>query len=121
VQRVDVAKVQRILHADGAATIYVTDVLPGHADFAAVQWWGTAGGLHGLIERTGECGVRGKNITGQYYEPFPGHTIELDKPLDEATRSRWLDLAASLGIDPAPLAPMKTRGDFIRRAFGLKG
>ena len=40
--------VQAILHQEGSATIYVSDVPPGHADFAAVQWWGTAGGLHGL-------------------------------------------------------------------------
>ncbi len=121
VQQVEVAKVQRLLHADGAATVYVSDVLPGHADFAAVQWWAAAGGLHGLIERTGDCGVRGKNVTGQYFEAFPGHTAELEKPLDEATRSRWLDLAAALKLDAASLAQMKTRGEFIRRAFGLKG
>src|SRR5690606_32835191 len=48
VQTIDVTRLQHRLHAAGSATIYVTDVLPGSPDFAAVQWWGLQGGLHGL-------------------------------------------------------------------------
>ncbi|HYR58219.1 MAG TPA: FAD-dependent oxidoreductase, partial [Chthoniobacteraceae bacterium] len=43
VSRVPAPELQARLHATGAATIYVSDVLPEHPDFAAVQWWGTAG------------------------------------------------------------------------------
>ena len=84
-QRVPIADLQARLHQAGAATIYVSDVLPGHADFAAVQWWGTAGGLHGLAPTPEKPGQRGKNIIGQYYEAFPDHAAELDKPLDRGT------------------------------------
>jgi len=119
-QRVSVPELQALLHQSGAATIYVSDVPPGHADFAAVQWWGTAGGLHGLVPAFGEPGLRGKNIIGQYYEAFPGHAAELDQPLDDGTAGRWRKLAATLGIDVTKLPPAAgqvTRGEWLRRAW----
>jgi hypothetical protein len=122
VQDVKVADLQRTLHAEGGATIYVSDVLPGHADFAAVQWWGSAGGLHGLHPGFAKPGQRGKNIHGQYYEAYPGHAAELDKPLDGEQHARWLKIAADLGIasDKLPQADSQpTRGDFIRAAWKL--
>lgn len=120
VQRVSVAKLQERLHGAGAATIYVSDVPPGHADFAAVQWWGAAGGLHGLSPAPPEPGQRGKNIIGQYFEAFPGHAAELDKPLDEELVKRWTALAAErqVPIESLPKADGKaTRGDWIRAAW----
>ena len=48
VQQVDVATLQRRIWARGGAIIYVSDVPPSHPDFAAVQWWGGLGGLHGI-------------------------------------------------------------------------
>jgi hypothetical protein len=113
---------QARLHAAGAATIYVSDVLPGHPDFAAVQWWGTAGGLHGLAPTPEQPGQRGKNIIGQYYEAFPAHAAELDKPLDEALARRWLDIAAKLSLDASKLPPPDarlSRGEWLRRAWRL--
>ena len=119
VQRVSVPDLQTKLHATGAATIYVSDVLPGHADFAAVQWWAAAGGLHGLAPMPEKPGQRGKNLHGQYYEAFPNHAAELDKPLDDALAAKWEKLAASLHIDTAKL-PKTTRGEFIRAAFSAR-
>ena len=78
----------------------MSDVPPSHPDFAAVQWWGTAGGLHGLAPALPKAGQRGKNIVGQYFEAFPGHAAELDSPLDAATTAGWKKLAAELGITP---------------------
>jgi hypothetical protein len=88
-----------------------------------VQWWGTAGGFHGL-ESGGANGVeRGKQIAGQYFEAFPAHAAQLDKPLEEALRERWQALANSLGFrqEVLPLADGNvTRGDWLRAAWKLQ-
>jgi len=108
---------QQRLWQDQSATIYVSDVLPDHADFAAVQWWGSAGGLHGLQPMPEKPGQRGENLHGQYFKANPGHEAELEKALDETTRQRWLALASKLGIGNDGLMKAATRGDFIRAAF----
>lgn len=117
VQGVSVAKLQTLIRGIGGATIYVTDVLPGHADFAAVQWWGTAGGLHGLEPSPAKPGQRGAQIIGQYYQATPGHEAKLDHPLDDATRARWTDIAKGLKLAPPDAAASATRGDWIRRLY----
>ncbi|SKA84302.1 FAD dependent oxidoreductase [Prosthecobacter debontii] len=117
VQDVPVPKLQTLLWADHSATLYVADVPPGHTLFTAVQWWGTAGGLHGLNPMPAKLGQRGKNLHGQYYEANPGHAVELDKALDDATRTRWLELAQKLGVPTSTLTQTKTRGGFIEKAF----
>jgi hypothetical protein len=117
VQHVEVSKVQRLLHRAGAATIYVSDVLPGHEDFAAVQWWATHGGLHGLAATPAKPGQRGKHIDGQYYEAYPDHAAELPRPLDAALRRRWTGLAEKLNARTDAIASAKTRGEFIRAAY----
>jgi len=116
VQDVPVDRVQKKLHENGAATIYVSDVLPDHEDFAAVQWWGTNGGLHGLSKRP-EDGPRGEKIGNQYYQAYPGHALHPDRPLTEETRERWLKLAEQLDLRTEPLQDAEKRGSFIRRAY----
>lgn len=116
VQSVSVPTLQQRLHADGSATIYVSDVLPGHADFAAVQWWGLHGGWHGLAPHPEKPGQRGRNLHGQYFEANPGHAAELQKPLDEATAQRWKEIADRLRLK-APVSggsAQLTRGEFVR-------
>jgi hypothetical protein len=119
VRIVDVAQLQRRLHADGAATIYVGDVPPGHADFAAVQWWGSLGGLHGLAPRpTGR--LLGKPIEGQHSEGWLNHAADLDKLLDSSLAARWEKTAREAGVTTKgqPVAGGRvTRGDWIRAAF----
>ena len=122
VQSVDVGELQRALHSHGSATIYVSDVLPGHADFAAVQWWGTVGGLHGLEPMPKKPGQRGPKLHGQYYEATPGHAAQLDRPLEAAVADRWTALARErrLPTDGLPAANgTTTRGDWIRTAYRL--
>jgi len=118
VQKVSVGRLQKRLHADGAATIYVSDVPPGSADFAAVQWWGTVGGLHGLNPATPKPGQRGAQIAGQYYKAFPQHAAELDEPLSAEVKAGWIKLAGSFQLGGADLEGAKTRGEFIRLAWG---
>ncbi|MEA3208400.1 MAG: hypothetical protein QOE70_1457 [Chthoniobacter sp.] len=123
VQAIAVERLQKRLHGLGAATIYVSDVPPGDPDFVAVQWWGTAGGLHGLAPAPDEAGQRGKNISGQYYEAFPRHGAGLDKVLDPKIAAAWLKLAAKFQLPEAklPAADGKvTRGDWIRAAWSLQ-
>lgn len=121
VAAVPVAELQRRLHEDGSATIYTSDVPPGHALFAAVQWWGTAGGLHGLEPMPAKPGQRGRNLHGQYFEANPGHEVGLDKPLEPALRARWLELARELGATADALTAARTRGEFIAAAFAAAG
>jgi hypothetical protein len=122
VQRIPVPRLQRRLHRAGAGTVYFSDVLPGHADFAAVQWWGTAGGFHGLLPPPAGRGPRGANIVGQYHESYPHHEAQLGKVLDGPLATRWAELARSLKL-PAENLPAAngnlTRGAWIRSAFAL--
>lgn len=98
VQKVPVARLQARLWRDRAATIYFSDISQDHPHFEAAQWWGTAGGFHGLAPMPGKAGPRGRNLFGQYYEAFPGHAAELDRTLDDATLVRWSELARQLQL-----------------------
>lgn len=116
VQEVPVDLLQMKLLEDKSATIYVSDVLPGHPLFKAAQWWGTLGGFHGLNSMPEKPGQRGEKIHGQYYEANPGHAAELDKPLDEETRTRWTELAKAKKASLTGLKEARTRGEFIQAA-----
>lgn len=116
VQEVNIPLLQDMLHKDGSATIYVSDILPGDPDFLAVQWWGTQGGLHGLQPKPKD-GARGKNIHGQYFEAAPRHTLDPAMDLTASTRDRWMELADRLEIPRESLEMSQTRGDFIRKAY----
>jgi hypothetical protein len=116
VQKVDVPALQKRLHAAGSATIYVSDVLPGSPDFAAVQWWGTLGGLHGLEPMPAKPGQRGKNLHGQYYEANPGHQAKLDELLTAELAERWQKVAKERGLPTESLPGADgsaTRRDWI--------
>ncbi|OAI52136.1 xanthan lyase [Planctomyces sp. SCGC AG-212-M04] len=121
VQKISVHALQRSLRMQGSATIYVSDVLPGHPQFEAVQWWGTAGGLHGLASTPSTPReIRGKNLHGQYSEANPRHAAELDQVLDAELGRRWRELAISLKAPTDRLPPADgktTRGQFIEAAF----
>ncbi|HWA97994.1 MAG TPA: FAD-dependent oxidoreductase [Pirellulales bacterium] len=124
VAEVPVAALQRRLHATGSATIYFSDLLPGDDDFAAAQWWGTAGGFHGLAATPKKPGQRGKNIVGQYYEAFPDHAAQLEMVLDAALAARWQKLAAELQLSHDKLPAIDgrlTRGQWLRAAWKLRG
>lgn len=119
VQQVDISELQHHLHADGSATIYVSDVLPGSPDFTAVQWWGAAGGLLKLYPEGTPRKPGGKRLHGQYSEAAPWHAVELDKTLDTELEQRWRALAESIDV-PLDVLPQAngttTRGEFIRAA-----
>ena len=121
VRAVNVSKLQRRLHDDNAATIYVNDVLPGSADFAAVQWWGNLGGLHGLAPKP-VGSLLGKQIEGQHSEGWLNLTADLGRTLDSALATRWLALAVVHGLasNNLPKADGKiTRGQWVRAAYKI--
>lgn len=120
VQEVDVGALQALIWLRGGATIHVSDVLPSHPDFVAVQWWGSLGGFHGIEPAPKRPGMRGTPIVSQYFSAFPGHAALLDKPLDSDLAQRWSRLAQEIRLPAAtlPTADGKiTRGDWIRAAF----
>lgn len=112
VQDVGVPALQALLHKDRSATIYVTDVPTSSPDFAAVQWWGTRGGFHGLVDL--EKPRPWKIIKGQYFEPFADHEAGLDRPLTPELRARWEKLLPPGVSQPANAT---TRGAWLRAAF----
>ncbi|MGH9842782.1 MAG: FAD-dependent oxidoreductase [Blastocatellia bacterium] len=121
VRTVSVSQLQERLHADGSATVYVSDVPPGHPDFAAVQWWGTAGGLHGLAPKP-DGALGGKTIQGQHAEAWLNHTADLSRVLDADLARRWHALALERGVKPDRLPKAdgrSTRRDFLRRLHQL--
>jgi len=114
VQKLDFAALQRRLHTDGGATLYVSDVPPGSRDFAAVQWFGLRGSFHGLAPG-GQPQPR--PIGSQYTEAFPGHAADLAAPLTPELRARW-DALLPKGISSPEAA---TRGEWLRLAYAALG
>ena len=115
VQEVNVVALQRRIWSRGGATIHLSDVPPDHPDFTAVQWWGNLGGWHGIEPAPKKPGTRGKHITSQYFDAFPGHAARLEEPLDEGLNKHWSALAKKHRL-PVPEAAA-TRGDWIRQVF----
>lgn len=122
VQRVAVRELQHRLHQAGSATIYVSDVVPNHPDFQAVQWWGSFGGLHGLSPMPQKPGQRGRNIHGQYFEANPGHAVDLNASIDMKLMQRWKAIAILSGLESSELdrlTKVASRGEFMRTVFTL--
>jgi hypothetical protein len=123
VRSIDVARLQRRLHAAGSATLYFSDVLPGHPDFAAAQWWGALGGFHDLAPRPPGKDFRdlfGPQIRGQYYQACRNHEAALERVLDAELARKWKALARENGLATVDLPAADgrtTRGDWLRAAF----
>jgi hypothetical protein len=119
VRTMDIARLQRVLHADKSATVYVGDVPPGHPDFAVVQWWGSVGGLHGLAAKPAGR-LLGKSIEGQHAEGWLNHAADLGRVLESELAARWLKVArdAGVAVEALPKADGRTtRGTWIAAAF----
>jgi len=117
VQRVEVSEIQHNLHESGSSTVYVSDVLPGHKQYQAVQWWGTLGGFHGLHSYDPDS-VRGENIHGQYSQAAPNHEAELDAGLSPELQKQWSNKLSTLGIQVNNIST-STRREFIIQAYEL--
>jgi len=122
VQHVPLPALQQRLQVEGSATIYTSDVRPDAPLFAAVQWWGTLGGLHGLAPMPAKPGQRGRNLHGQYFEANPGHEVGLAVVLEAELAERWQKLAYAAGVrTKLPEANGRTtRGEFIAAGFAAR-
>lgn len=123
VEKVPVPALQAWLHKAGAATVYIADVPREHPAFAAAQWWGTAGGFHGLHPPLAKDELRAKRIVGQYYEAFPRHDIGPDRPLTAESAARWRPLAEKIGVPAARLPAADGRvtvADWLRAAHAAR-
>jgi hypothetical protein len=110
---VPVGQLQKLLHRDGAATIYTSDVAAGTAAFAAVQWAGLRGYLSDIVEyKTAVLEPLKKRHGLQYSFAFPLHAVGLDPPLDERLRGLW---NKRLPCGNAPDA--KTRGAYLEAVY----
>ncbi len=89
VQSIDVPALQRRLHKDRSATIYVSDVSPSSELFEVVQALGTSGGLHGL-DKGGH--PLPQSLGGQYRAAFLGHAVKLHEGMDTELANRWSKL-----------------------------
>lgn len=112
VQDVEVAALQRALHRDRSATLYIADVGPDSPAFAAVQWFGLRGAFHGLIDVVQlEAPTR---IAGQYTQAFPGHAVGLKEPITDALRAKWRALLPRGVEEPSGC---RTRGEWLVAAY----
>ena len=113
--------IQARLHGTGTATIYTSDVPEESAEFQAVQWWGSEGGLIAIDRERGQddikYGTRGDQRIGQYYEAFPRHSVELDQPLSAELRTAWKKLAMKACGRFDWQLNLPTRREFILSAF----
>lgn len=111
VQEVEVPSLQELFHNDRSATIYLSDVPPSSPLFSAAQWLGTQGASHGLAHDGQPAPV---SLGGQYSEEFPGHFVDLDKPMTPDLEKTWRALSLEGAAKPASTA---TRGDWLKAAF----
>ncbi len=86
VQSIDVPALQKLLHREDSATIYLSDILPGNPLFATAQWLGTQGGFHGMYP---DGQPKPEFLFGQYSAAFPGHFVEPGLPLAPGLLKKW--------------------------------
>lgn len=110
-----VPALQRLLHAQGQATIYVSDVPPHHPQFAAVQWAGS----HGLFDdvqpyQSAQLEPRRLRFGSQYFYASTTFRANLDVALDGRLTAAWgrrLPCAANVQA--------VNRGTYIEKAYAL--
>jgi hypothetical protein len=112
--KVEVPQLQAMLHRQGQATIYTSDVPPSHALFAAVQWAGLRGLLSDIHDyRSSAIPPLRKYPHGlQYSHAFGLHDVAPEKQLDGRLRGLWEHrLPCAKGIAAS------TRGEFLEKAW----
>jgi hypothetical protein len=107
-----VTALQRMLHRQGQATTYVSDVAPGDPRFALVQWAGLRGLLSDVVDyRTAQLEPLRKRHGLQYSYAFPLHAAGIEQPLTPALLEAWRKrLPCAAGIAGA------TRQEFLEKA-----
>lgn len=122
IQDLYIPALQHQLIKAGTPLIHVADVPPQHPDFAAVQWWGLQGGLHGLAKADPAARPRGPSLLQPTADTVPGHAADLLLPLTPQLAKRWQAIARIAGIASQDLPPVTSsikRGDFVRHVWAV--
>ena len=110
---VNISRLQALLHAEGQAPIYTSDVTPGTVFFRAVHWAAQHGFLHDIVDyRTAVLEPLQKRHGLQYSFAYPLHAVEPGKPLDARLRALW---NKRLPCGSAPDA--NTRGEYLQAVY----
>jgi hypothetical protein len=108
---IDVLALQRRLHQLEAATVYVTDVLPGHPQYQLVQRMGNRGFLHDIYDPRRDTPKATEGIPGtQWRTQADLHDARLDAATGEELFAKW---SRRFGR-PIGLAPSATRLEVLR-------
>lgn len=115
-KKISIKRLQRLLHQTGAATVYVSDVRPDSADFAAVQWLAQRGGFHHLMTPPDGRQPEWGKLFGQYCPPYPFHAARLDDPMDDTTYGYWVRISPPGVIEPS-FPTQGSRREYVRDLF----
>lgn len=113
---------QQQLTDAGIPLIHVSDVPAQSPDFAAVQWWGLQGGLHGLAKADPNARPRSPGLLQLTAGTVPGHAADLQETLSPELAKRWQVIALIAGIplqDQPPVTSSMTRADFVRHVWSV--
>lgn len=124
---VPVQMVQKLLHDQGAITVYFSDVPPTSPHFKAVQYFGTRGFFHDLVDLNGIDFKPPANLGyGQFTEAFPYHEAKLNEPLSTEVFGAWCRKITDEKLRGRVLARRavyvdgkSSRGQFLHDLFGL--
>ncbi len=110
-----VGALQSMLHAQGQATTYVTDVSPSHQQFKMVQWAGLNGFLSDVVDyRTAKLEPLRHRHGLQYSHASPLYQADLNTPMDARLTEAWRKrLPCAAGVSAS------TRGEFLQKAQKL--
>ena len=93
VPEVDVAKVQQLLHENGAKTTYISDVAADSRYFKAAQWLGLRGFMHDryVLDSLEMRGAETyKSLRGtQYAAAYPFHALHPERPAPPELMKAW--------------------------------
>ena len=123
-QDINPVEIRNLLHQHQAATIYVSDVLPGNPLFIPVQWIASLGGLHHLKHPLKIYGERGAHITGQYYEAFPNHDFSPQQKVTAPIYKKWTALISEAAQNRLKKVAydweQKTHAEFVTFLYNLQ-
>lgn len=106
-------ELQSMLHRQGQATIYLSDVPPQHPLFEAAQWAGTRGLFQHLEDpRKADLSALKKRYSLQYFYAFPAHQLNPMAALEPGLLGEWRKM-----LPCAATAGGATRGEFLAAAY----
>lgn len=101
----------------GSYTAAIHDWPPTSPWFVAVQYFGTHGFFHDLVDPETGPARPGERATGQWRQAFTQHAVGLRDPIDETLAAKWAAKAeVPLEGDLVPDGEL-TRGDFLNRLY----